>query len=135
LILKNSIVKCLIVVGVATIAFFIHFLVNNLISQSAETNQLIYSYAINVILACSAILVLFLLKKKLKDQLGFIFMGASMLKFVFFFLLLYPEYNSDGNLSRLEFFTFFIPYVICLITESIILSKFLNDLDNFSKLK
>ncbi|WNH08587.1 DUF6168 family protein [Thalassobellus suaedae] len=132
MILKNSIIKCLIVVGVAAIAFFIHLLVNNLISQSFDTNQLIYSYCINVVLACSAILVLFLLKKKLKDQLGFIFMGASMLKFVFFFLLLYPEYNSDGNLSRLEFFTFFIPYVVCLITESIILSKFLNDLDDFS---
>ncbi|MFI1744782.1 DUF6168 family protein [Thalassobellus sediminis] len=132
MIIKNSIVKCLNVVGVSTVAFFIHLLVNNSISQSLETNQLIYSYSINVILACSAILVIFLLKKKLKDQLGFIFLGASMLKFLFFFLLLYPKYNSDGNLSRLEFFTFFIPYVVCLITESIILSKFLNNLDNSS---
>ncbi|MFI1772671.1 DUF6168 family protein [Thalassobellus citreus] len=134
MILKNSIIKCFIVVGVATVTFFIHLLVNNTINQSVETNQLIYSYCINVLLACSAILLLFLLKKKLKDQLGFVFLGASMLKFVFFFLLLYPEYNSDGNLTRLEFFTFFIPYVVCLITEGIILSKFLNDLDNFSSL-
>ncbi len=131
MILNSIIKKCLIVVGIATIAFFIHFLVNNSISQSVETNQLIYSYCINIVLACSAILVLFLLKKKLKDQLGFIFMGASMLKFVFFFIFLYPEYNLDGDLSRLEFFTFFIPYVVCLITESVILSKFLNNLDDF----
>lgn len=130
--LKKSIIKCLTVVSVATIGFFVHFLVISFVNQPVEYNQLIYSYFINVLLACAAIIILFLLKKKLKNQLGFIFMGASMLKFVFFFLLLYPEYNSNENISRLEFFTFFIPYIICLITEGIILSKFLNDLDNYS---
>lgn len=129
MILKNILLKSLVVVSTATVAFFIHFLINNLINQPFETNQLIYSYAFNVVLACSVIIVIFVLKKKLRDQLGFVFMGTSMLKFMFFFIFFYPVYNSDGDLSRIEFLTFFIPYVVCLITESIVLSKFLNGLD------
>lgn len=131
MIVKKIITNCLIVVVVATIAFIVHFVVNAAIEESVEVNQLIYSYCINVLLACGVIILLFALRKKLQDQLGFVFMGASMLKFVFFFFLFYPEYNADGDLTRLEFLTFFIPYAICLITESILLSKFLNSLDNY----
>jgi len=131
LIVKKIITNCLIIVAAAAIAFIVHFLVNASIEESVEVNQLIYSYSINALLACGVIILLFALRKKLQDQLGFVFMGASMLKFVFFFFLFYPEYNADGDLTRLEFLTFFIPYVICLITESILLSKFLNSLDNY----
>ena len=129
--LKKLVTNCFLVVLVAAIAFFIHYLVNASLEKGAVVNQLVYSYSINILLACSVIVLLFLLKKRLRDQLGFLFMLASMLKFVFFFILFYPEYNADGDLSRLEFLTFFIPYVICLITESVILSKFLNSLDNY----
>jgi hypothetical protein len=129
--LKKLLSNCFIVVSVAAIAFLVHFLVNTLIEESATVNQLIYSYVINVLLACGVIILLFLLRKKLKDQLGFLFMGSSMLKFIFFFVLFYPEYNADGDLTRLEFLTFFIPYVVCLIAESVILSMFLNRLDNY----
>ncbi|WP_298499148.1 DUF6168 family protein [uncultured Algibacter sp.] len=130
--LKKLITNCLTVIFVASIAFFIHLFINSSIANSVEFSQLFYSYWVNVLLACGVIVLLFMLRKRLKDQLGFIFMAASMLKFVFFFFLFYPEYNSDGDLSRLEFLTFFIPYVVCLIIESIILSKFLNSLDNYN---
>lgn len=130
--LKKLITNCLTVIFVASIAFFIHLFINSSIANSVEFSQLFYSYWVNVLLACGVIVLLFVLRKRLKDQLGFIFMAASMLKFVFFFFLFYPEYNSDGDLSRLEFLTFFIPYVVCLIIESIILSKFLNSLDNYN---
>ena len=129
--LKKLVTNCLIIVSVAAVTFFIHFIVNASFKESVEGNQLVYSYSINILLACGVVVLMFLLKNKLRDQLGFIFMLASMLKFVFFFILFYPEYNADGNLTRLEFLTFFIPYVICLITESVLLSKFLNSLDNY----
>lgn len=128
--LKNLLTNCLLVIIAAVIGFFIHLLINNTIIHTIETSQIIFSYAINIAMACGVIIILFLFQRKLKNQLGFIFMGASMVKFIIFFLVFYPEYNADGNLSRLEFFIFFIPYVICLITESIILSKFLNSLDD-----
>ena len=131
MILKNILVKCVVLLIVVTVAFFIHLFFNNFIVESIEVNQLIYSYSINALLAIGIIALIFLLKKKLRDQLGFVFMGTSMLKFVFFFILFYPGYNADGNLSRLEFLTFFIPYVISLIAEGVILSKFFNDLDHY----
>ncbi len=129
--LRKLVINCLTVVFIAVIAFAFHFLVNSLFEIAVEVNQLVYSYSINILLACGVIVLLFLLKKRLRDQLGFIFMFASMLKFVFFFILFYPEYNADGDLTRSEFLTFFIPYVVCLIVESVILSKFLNSLDNY----
>lgn len=129
MIFKKLATNCLVLTFVAAVGLIIHLAINNLLIKAIETNQIIYSYCINVILACSVISILFLFKRKLKDQLGFIFMGLSMLKFVFFFILFYPQYNSDGNLNRIEFFTFFIPYTICLVTECIILAKFLNNLD------
>ncbi|WP_282122609.1 DUF6168 family protein [Algibacter mikhailovii] len=128
--LKTLSSNCFTVVIVGAIAFLIHLLISQLIESAVTVYQLIYSYAINILLACGVIILLFVFKKKLQDQLGFLFMGASMLKFVFFFVLFYPEYNADGDLTRLEFLTFFIPYAICLITESVVLSKFLNSLDN-----
>lgn len=81
-------------------------------------------------MASGVITILFLLSKKFKDQLGFVFMSSSIFKFITFFILFYPEYNEDGELTRTEFFTFFIPYTVCLIVESIIISKFLREIDS-----
>ena len=130
MIFKELILKTITVAIVACITFFPHYFINVKIDSPIDLYQLLYSYSINVLLAIGVIMLLYFLRRKLKDQLGFVFMLGSMLKFVFFFLLFYPEYTLDGNLSRYEFFTFFIPYVICLITESIILSRFLNRLDS-----
>ncbi len=128
--LRNLLINLFVVLVVATVAFYPHYFINNMIKSPIPYTSLLYSYCINVLLANGVIILIFLLKKKLKDQLGFVFMLGSMFKFVFFFILFYPDYTSDGNLSRYEFFTFFIPYIICLITDSIILSRFLNRLDS-----
>lgn len=131
MILKSLIKNCLLVLVVSAAGFIVHYIVLSLFNI-LTANQLLYAYVINCILACSVIILIILLKKRLKDQLGFVFMAASMLKFVLFYFLFLPEYNSDGEISRLEFFTFFIPYAICLIAEMIILSRFLNSLDDYN---
>ncbi|WP_410488936.1 DUF6168 family protein [Algibacter sp. L1A34] len=123
--IKKLIINGFILIAVAVTSFFIHFLVN----RSIEINKLIYSYSVNVLMAFGVIILMFFLQNKFKDQLGFVFMAASMIKLIFVFLLFYPNYNAEGDLKRIEFLAFFIPYVICLITECSILSRFLNDLD------
>lgn len=128
---QKLIVNCLTIAIAAVLTFFVHLFVNSLIAEPIEINDLIYSYVINIILASGAVILLFLFRNRLKDQLGFIFILASMFKFVAFFILFYPQYNLDGVLSRGEFFTFFIPYAVCLILESIVLSKFFNSLDGY----
>ena len=111
--------------------FVIHVYVNKNSATEITSGHIIYSYVINYLLASGVIFFLFLLKKKLKDQLGFIFMAASVLKFGFFFLLFYPSYKMDGHITKPEFFTFFIPYAICLTAECVILAEFFKNLDKY----
>jgi hypothetical protein len=61
--------------------------------------------------------------------LGFVFMMGSFVKFAFFFVFFYPTYHSDGIITRQEFLSFFVPYVICLIAETLTSIRLLNRLD------
>ncbi|UKM65616.1 DUF6168 family protein [Flavobacteriaceae bacterium GSB9] len=129
---KSLILNCSIVGAAAIVAFVFHWAVVRVFNLQLTTGQLLYSYTVNILMANGVIVLLFLLKKKLKDQLGFIFMASSLVKFAIFFMLFYPKYNADGDLTRLEFLTFFVPYVVCLIVECVILSRFLNSLDDLN---
>ena len=56
---------------------------------------------------------------------GFVFLLGSGVKFLVYFLIFYPLFKQDGQLSRVEFFLFFIPYLISLVTETVALVKLL----------
>lgn len=89
-------------------------------------NSIVLSYSVNVILAAFIFLSLYKLRKKYNDQLGFLFMFGSMLKFAVFFIFFYPDFRADGEMSRLEFFSFFVPYVVCLFTETLSVIELVN---------
>ena len=84
------------------------------------------SYFINGLLAIFIFSVLMLLKKKYNDQLGFLYMLGSFVKFGAFFLVFYPIFKEDGVITKIEFGIFFVPYVISLLIETIDLIKVLN---------
>jgi len=88
-------------------------------------NKLVAAYTINFLAAIVIYISLFLLRNKFKEQLGFLYMGGSFLKFILFFIFFYPSYKLDGQMSSLEFGAFFIPYVISLIFETLGVIKFL----------
>ncbi len=88
-------------------------------------NKLVAAYTINFLAAIVIYISLFLLRNKFKEQLGFLYMGGSFLKFILFFVFFYPSYKLDGQMSSLEFGAFFIPYVISLIFETLGVIKFL----------
>lgn len=90
-------------------------------------NKIILAYIVNLTLATTIYIGLFLLKEKQESNLGFIFMMGSLIKFGVFFLLFYPSYKSDGDIQTIEFTTFFIPYAVCLIIETYFLTKLLNE--------
>jgi len=73
--------------------------------------------------------VVYGLKKKYKDQLGFFFIAGSFVKFVFFFVFFYPSFKVDGVINTQEFASFFIPYVLCLIIETFFMAKVLKKTD------
>lgn len=115
---------------VVLIVFFgIHLALLNFISLPVFDNKIIESYLINFITAILLYFVIDKHKAKFKDNIGFIFMLSSFFKFGLFFIFINPTYKVDGDTSRLEFFTFFTSYVICLIMETYELIKLLNKLD------
>lgn len=111
------------------VAFCIHLTVLNFLELPLLENKIILSYIINLILVIGIFGVLYLLKEKYKSQLGFLFLAGSFLKFIVFFIVFYPIYKLDDNISRLEFAAFFTPYVLGLILETFSLTKWLNKLD------
>jgi hypothetical protein len=69
------------------------------------------------------------MRNKYKSQLGFLFLAGSLLKFAVFFIVFYPIFKEDGQMSKLEFASFFVPYGMGLFLETISLSKWLNKLE------
>jgi hypothetical protein len=110
------------------LAFLLHITVLNAKGLPQFNNLIVLSYLVNSILAAIIFIALYIFRGKLKNQIGFLFMGGSFLKFIFFFLLFYPAYKMDGEMSRLEFAAFFIPYGISLVIETVFTAKMLKKL-------
>jgi len=128
--MQNPLVRfSLTIILILSIAFALHILVLNIRELPLLDNRIVLSYTINTVLAIGIFALLFFLKEKYKSQLGFLFMAGSALKFAVFFIVFQPIYRLDGEVSRLEFLAFFVPYVLCLIFETFSLSKLLNRLD------
>ncbi len=89
-------------------------------------NQLVKSYLLNVAMASMVFFAIYFYRNKYRDLLGFFFLGGSLIKFVLFFIFLYPGYNQDGILERMEFLAFFVPYLFSLFLETYFLVKLLN---------
>ena len=113
-------------VAILSVIFALHILVLYMLELSLFADRIVTSYFVNLILAVIIYAVMLLLKEKYLNQLGFIFMFGSFFKFIVFFIVLYPFYKADGMITKTEFTSFFIPYVVCLIIEISSLSKWLN---------
>ncbi len=108
----------LTLISVLAIAFGIHVFGLSQLELPLLDNRIIAAYLVNCLLALVIYLSLFLLKNKMPEQLGFLYMGGSFIKFLFFFIFFYPFYKLDGGLDSYEFAAFFVPYVISLIIET-----------------
>ncbi|TXG37125.1 hypothetical protein [Seonamhaeicola maritimus] len=111
------------------IAFGLHLAVLSTLNYPLFDNYILLSYVLNLVLVIVVFGLLYLLRKKYKSQLGFLFLAGSLVKFAVFFIVFQPLFKQDGVVSKLEFASFFIPYVLGLIIETISLSKWLNNLD------
>ncbi len=109
-----------------SIAFGIHLLILHFLNFPLFNDMIVVSYLINAALATGIFGFLYKMKDKYGSQLGFLFLGGSFLKFIVFFIVFYPVYKLDDQVTSLEFSAFFIPYIICLIFETFSLVKWLN---------
>ena len=110
---------------VLLLVFVIHILVLKQLDLPAFGNRVIEAYAINGALAILIYVSLYHLKNKMAEQLGFLYMGGSFIKFLVFFIFFYPFYKQDGGVDSLEFAAFFVPYDISLIFETFGVIEFL----------
>jgi len=111
------------------IVFVAHITILNILDYPLFENRIIGSYIANIVLIIAVFGILYILKEKYKSQLGFLFMIGSALKFAVFFIFFYPYYKFDGDISKLEFTTFFVPYIVGLVFETLSLSKWLNNME------
>jgi len=114
--------------GILPIVLIITFLIHLQLFSFSDTEYKLFilSYVLNALLAVIIYLIISFTIKNKPEVAGFVFMAGSGLKFTFFFLLFYPTYKEDGQISKQEFLSFFIPYTISLITEVYFLVKRLN---------
>lgn len=122
----NFLLRIIFIVG---LVFGIHLLALDYLELELFENKIVLAYLVNTFLAIVTYTALFLLRNRFKNQLGFLFIGGSGIKFILFFLLFYGAYKADGNISTTEFFAFFIPYLFTLIIEIFSLSKWLNKIE------
>lgn len=107
------------------VAFLIHIAILNVMELPKYDNLIIEAYLFNLVLGTCIFFGLYQLRIKMKDQIGFLFIGGSLLKFVLFFIVFYPTFKADGDLGTLEFSSFFVPYIICLLMETIFTAQML----------
>lgn len=119
----------ILIIAVLSFSFVIHVFLLESMGLPKYENLIGRSYFINGLLASLIYLTLFLLKNKLKNQIGFLFIGGSLVKFIIFFILFYPTYMQDDSMERVEFFAFFIPYLLALIIETSFTFKMLKEID------
>ena len=127
--MKNPFIRFTIrLLIIIMIVFGLHLLALSFFELPLYSNKIVLSYILNTALAIIIFGILYLMRKKYANQLGFLFLIGSFLKFATFFVFFYKPYMQDGDIVKLEFAAFFVPYFICLIVETSSLAKWLNKL-------
>ena len=123
---KELVKYLLLLIGVAFAGFMGHLLVLFLMDFELFENAIIWSYIANTILAGLILAGLLKAPEKYQSSLGYLFLFGSFLKFAIFFIAFNPLYKADGEITAHEFSTYFVPYALCLITETSVLINKLN---------
>ncbi len=89
-------------------------------------DNLITLYLFNGFIAVLVVGSAFLFRKKHKDYIAFYFFGGTIIKSLLFFVLIFPLYKLDNDISRTQFLSFFVPYLLTLLVETISLVRLLN---------
>jgi hypothetical protein len=128
--LHKIIIFSIRLVILASIVFYVHIELLKYYDLPPFDNMIIEGYYANIILAIFIYSSLTFLQKKYNDQLGFLFMAGSFLKFGVFFVFFSSEFKADNEITRLEFLSFFVPYIVCLLVETLGIIKVLNPSKN-----
>ena len=115
--MKTFLSYVIILISAMCLFFALHFKF-----FEVEKAFLVKSYIINTILSAIAIYSLNYGIKK-KSNLTNIYLCTVALKLIIYFLIFHPELKADGFISKEKFLVFFVPYLLGLISEILILTK------------
>lgn len=109
------------------VLFVIQYLVINFLLTDIVFYYSIWTIYSFHILATSAIYIaLVLIHKNFKDNTGFAFMGGSLLKMLAAVLFLLPMLLNNQEFRLINLLSFFIPYFLYLIFETIYAVRLIN---------
>jgi hypothetical protein len=115
-------------VGTCLLIFVAHILARIYTDIDPWSMVMLQSYGINAGIGVLLIGFTRYLIVRESSYIGWVFVGLSGLKFVLFFVLIWPKIQLDELTSTAEFTSFFVPYLGCLIMEVRFLAKRLNAL-------
>ena len=101
-----------VLIVILTISFFIH-------KRFTDSDFLFEIYIINALAAMAVYNLAYIFRNKHQDYLGYYFLAGTALKFFVFFVYVLPKFKEDGVQTKEEFFSFFVPYIIGLLVETI----------------
>ena len=119
----------IVLVVMLGISFVLHAWVRARSGLVSIGDLLVGSYLFNFFMAFAIVAGLYAVRFRMKQQIGFLFIGGSALKFLVFFLFFYPSFTADGSISRAEFSSFFVPYFLALATETYFTASMLQNLE------
>ena len=108
-----------------TPVFFIQLVVFNFFFLN-HFSIMILSYSFNFVIAIAIYISTIYFSEININSSIIAFISLSILKFILFYLVLYPYFINDNIIKIEEVFIFFTPYTVCSILEIKQLSKFLN---------
>lgn len=114
---------------VVAVVYILQRLAYHCVSPLPELTFLHFSYKFNLGFTLLFTMGLILISRKLKDQLGFVFMLMSVIKLG---LLLFLVYRLGFDLNKSKFLIFFVPYGACLVVEMVFIIRILKHFDSSS---
>ena len=124
--LLRYLIALILVLG---ISFGLHTHIRGQLGLPSTGDLLLVSYLFNFFMAFLIVAGLYAFRYRMRQQIGFLFVGGSLLKFLVFFLFFYPAFTADGTISRAEFSSFFVPYFLALATETYFTASMLKNLE------
>jgi hypothetical protein len=109
---------------ILSVSFFIHK------ESISNTGDLLFLYIINSLIAIFVYWIAFFFRNNKNGYLGYYFLLGTFIKFFVFFVFVLPIFKDDDVIYKTEFFTFFIPYFLCLSVEIKSLISLLNTEEN-----
>ena len=85
---------------------------------SIKESFLIPSYIFQAVLGASSVLAIQYSGKRYPNSVAFVFLGASLTKFLLYFIIFHPFLTADGQLSYIEKYDVIIPYLTALFLET-----------------